>query len=68
MYFPSPRGTERSVSIYHMNMAHCWYRTQVLLERRGKDAVADYISRLSKSEAAPDMKRNDTASKHDASP
>ena len=34
----------------------------------GKDAVADYISRLSKSEVAPDMKRNDTASKHDASP
>lgn len=34
----------------------------------GKDAVADYISRLSKPEAAPDMKLNDTASKHDTSP
>jgi cytochrome c553 len=31
MYFPSPRETDPSLSIYQMKMAHCWYRAQALL-------------------------------------
>jgi cytochrome c553 len=31
MYFPSPRATHPSVSIYQMKMAHCWFRVQFLL-------------------------------------
>jgi hypothetical protein len=39
------------------------------LTAAGKDAVADYISRLDESEASMDLKLKDTGIKpHDASP